>query len=157
MPYTEFGFGIPDYSARFSLFSDIKSQGSRGYCDLGWMHDFGRVRIRADVYRRFDALHRIRGYLPEYLLLATGSVYSFDFTYLLAELRAGFWNPNIAVGDLFGNLFVDYSTLSSGKHTYGYEVQAEVYSCYWASAVSTLGIASVSGGWSGYFGASLTF
>ena len=66
---------------------------------------------------------------------------SVDLTGKIAEIRNGYWSPNLYFGDLYVNLFVDYNWHETEDEiVYGGELQLETGSQFKLQYVPVLGV-----------------
>ncbi len=105
---------------------------------------FGKVSLKGSVYKDYPVSENVRGF-SDYSSSAGGSHVTLELTRQFLQVRDGFWNPNIFIGDVYGVLFADYSTINGGRTSYGAELQTECSSGYFFSIVPVFGIATSEG------------
>lgn len=103
--------------------------------------DRGMIRVRANTFERFDTLTDVRGMGYFGGQDVSGTTLSFDVTHKLLEIRKGFWNTSLFVADLYGNLFVDQTSLGGGQSSVGAELIVEMGAGFGAVLLPKVGVA----------------
>ena len=102
---------------------------SKGYAASGRLsHSFGAVQlvVNGNYFNEVDADPFILGGDYETIDKAEGYEVETCFNFRLLKIRNGFWNPNLAFGDLHGSLFVQHSALNEKITGYGTEAGLDI-------------------------------
>lgn len=112
-----------------------------------YMLDHGLLQVRASTFDQFDAAVEIRGMGYFGGMDVSGNTLSFDVTHKLMEVRKGFWDMSLFLADVYGNLFMDHTSLEGGQSSIGAEVMLEMGAGFGATLTPKVGLA-----YSGNFG-----
>jgi hypothetical protein len=109
--------------------------------EFGYMYslDQSSVELKGSVFFHYPTIPNLRGI--SVFSADTGAEVSADYTFKIAEIRKGFWYSTLYLADMYGGIFVDYTTLEDGQFSYGAEVAAEVGMGYWSTMVPKVGFA----------------
>ncbi|MFW6026025.1 MAG: hypothetical protein ACOCRX_06750 [Candidatus Woesearchaeota archaeon] len=107
-----FDFNYPYQELDFKINYSLKDNNYKFSSDYSYLFNKGKISNGLEVYNGIKRDKDIREFIFE-KELNEGNKYNIDFSYKLAELRNGLWNPNIFIGDIYTKLFVDYEESNS--------------------------------------------
>ncbi|GAB6098633.1 hypothetical protein JCM16358_05120 [Halanaerocella petrolearia] len=151
IPGIKFGFNYPNQRFAVNLESDIINNGYNSQVTYQYLLDNGSLRFQGSRFNNFDQTRDLRGYELTTYEQATGYQVGADYVHKLLEVREGFWNPNLFVGDVYGDLFIEHSSIEEERTVYGYEVSGEVGTAFYLHLVPKLGISFTEDEPRGYF------
>ena len=122
-------FGLSSSRQRLSLYLQGRVNTADYSANLNYNYSLssGRLGISTRVFEGFDRRKKRREFKLKGEEDGQGISSSIDLTHKLIEIRGGSWNPNLFLGDIYGNAFVDY-TYQAGEEiaSGGYELLFEV-------------------------------
>lgn len=102
-----------------------RQPGSSLYTRIMWYQQDYSATLTSSLFTTYPARSFIRGFENSVYLDESGTVASLDIKKRIATLRKIWWSPYIGVGDIYFDVFYDYSSLYEGDGAWGYELQME--------------------------------
>ncbi len=139
-PGIAFNFSFPEDTLMVGYSRNI--EGDANYQQLVYRHLFNRgsLKIEGLNFVSFKPQERARD-TDFFRYKYEGRRLSVDLTGKIAEIRNGYWSPNLYFGDLYVNLFVDYNWHETEDEiVYGGELQLETGSQFKLQYVPVLGV-----------------
>lgn len=124
VPYVSSSWGSTDFLSSGTVALDSAHGGHALSSAVTYYLNDASVQLSARMFTRFESIYALRGYGWRYDE-ASGFECFAGFTHRICALNSGFWNPQIAYGDLFGQVFVAHNSTMAPYWTYGYEFQLE--------------------------------
>jgi hypothetical protein len=109
--------------------------------DYSYALDHGMLHVQANTFDKFDRAEEIRGMGYFGGKDVSGNGLHFNVTHKLLEVRKGIWDTSLFLADLYGNLFMDHTTLDGGQSSIGAEVIFELGVGFGAILTPKVGLA----------------
>ncbi|MCP4049863.1 MAG: hypothetical protein GY730_04065 [bacterium] len=151
IPVISTDFKTSTTSSRFIYKQNIVNGGSLFSCNNIINGNGNSLVLRAASISRFHRMLNVRGYPRKWYDISSGYDFGIDYIHKLMNIRRGFWNPNTGFGDLFGSIFIDYSSFDTGYLSYGYEFLLETGMFFRLKFVPRAGFAVNNNNISGYW------
>lgn len=151
-----FNFNYPNHNLALYLQGDVNSYDYKGQLGYRYLLNKGSIGLRGGYFAGLERGQDVREFELEGDK-SNGNQISLEYTHKLFELRKGLWNPNLFVGDVYGNAFVDYLNFDEEQLSGGYELLFEMGAANWFHFVPRVGISFKESNFKPYFGLETRF
>jgi len=143
LPGISLGLNLPRNRISSYTVFDLEEEGYNEYIRYSYLLNKGSINLSGNIFENDSKDLFVRGFKDDDNIKTVEKGYklSLDNKFRLMSIKKGLWNPNIFVGDIYGNIFADYIESDDyNKIAYGGELEAEMGMGFSFSFVPTIGI-----------------
>lgn len=141
LPEVKLNFKHPHHEATIRVQADVNDAGVNNELTYAYLSENSSFVTEGTYFSDFETNLYLGGF--EFDELEDGYYWSGQYNHKLAEIRAGMWNPNVFIGDIYGSFYLDYvkeEQLDFAEEVYGAELSLEVGMANMVHVVPKIGV-----------------
>ncbi|OQY08978.1 MAG: hypothetical protein B6I28_03825 [Fusobacteriia bacterium 4572_132] len=142
-PGIRIGFNLARNKIYNFINFDVEEKGYDEYAGYSYLLNKCSISVNGNIFDNFNKELFVRGFGDNENIKTAESGFklSMDSKFTLFDIKKGLWNPNIFLGDIYGDVFLDYIKSDDyDKIAYGGELQAEMGMGFNISFIPTIGV-----------------